>query len=297
MEQPASFYRIPNVVLDLILFHLLDPLEYPIGHPFRRHVTNGKHFSPRMLASKLSSESLSSISCFRLLGRRCNDVYRLRFYPCPTAFNYNLILDLVLYHLLEPTDQCFGHPFEGTAAARSPRTARELSQQLLPASYSAIVAFRLINRRCHGVYQLRFCPRPPIFNMPRKVGLLDKILNGLLGVEGQPYSTTTEESPPLYLGMSPSQLSLILQPNSLQDVLNFRLVSHRFNDTYKLRFGSRPYILSLPEEVQKTILEYHVHMKANGKIMPTEKKASLSVESFALQQPPPEDTHKTATFV
>lgn len=87
----------------------------------------------------------------------------------------------------------------------------------------------------------------------------------------------------------------LLTSTSYQDVVAFRLVNQRFNKIYKLRFSS--FLLSLPSEIHEIILGYLVHTNTDGKLMPTEKKASLSVESFAVHLPSLEDSNQTANYV
>lgn len=91
------------------------------------------------------------------------------------------------------------------------------------------------------------------------------------------------------------QLSELLTPTSFRDVVAFRLVNRKFNHIYKYRFQS--YLVNLPSEIQEIILGYLVHTNTDGKLMPTEKKASLSVESFAVHLPSPEDSNQTANYV
>lgn len=91
------------------------------------------------------------------------------------------------------------------------------------------------------------------------------------------------------------QLSELLTPTSYRDVVAFRLVNRQFNHIYKCRFQS--FLLNLPSEIQDIILGYLVHTNTDGKLMPTEKKASLSVESFAVHLPSSEDSNQTANYV
>ena len=95
--------------------------------------------------------------------------------------------------------------------------------------------------------------------------------------------------------LSTKQLSELLAPKSYRDVISFRLVNRRCNRAYTLRFNS--FMLSLPSEIHEIILGYLVHTNTDGRLMPTEKKASLSVESFAVHLPSPEDSNQTANYV
>lgn len=95
--------------------------------------------------------------------------------------------------------------------------------------------------------------------------------------------------------LTTKQLATLLSVTSYQDVVSFRLVNRKFNQVYKLRFSS--FLLSLPSEIHEIILGYLVQTNTDGKLMPTEKKASLSVESFAVHQPSPEDSNQTANYV
>lgn len=207
-------------------------------------------------------------------------------------------LDLILCYILD-------FPVEHRSSNAPCGIAEELRTET-PVTRDKALSFRLVERRFNNIYIRRFRPPATYFHtLPRSA--LDKVLDIILGEAGEQLcfkKTQTSGSPspmsstyPQYLNLDTSRLSTLLPPDTLLDVLNFRSVNRSLNQTYNLRFGQRPAIFTLPSEIHDIILGYLVNVNTDGKLMPTEKKASLSVESFALQLPSQEDASLTATYV
>lgn len=83
---------------------------------------------------------------------------------------------------------------------------------------------------------------------------------------------------------------------SWTNLKSFRMVDRRLNHVYESRFPrKRTSILDFPAEILHKILEYNTHIKKE--LVKTDKKASLSVESFAVPVPSREDFDRIANFV
>jgi hypothetical protein len=204
------------------------------------------------------------------------------FYPLLLESNYmdSNWLDGVLVQLMgvQEGNRIFGW--------RDPVTLRELSSSLRPESLSDIQNFRLVNKRFNDIYTLRFGATPPILRLPSNV--LDRILVQLINVSRDD-PIPNKDHPSL------NRLSASLLPSDLRNILHFRLVNKRFSEIYTMRFHPPPPIMKLPAEILDIVLELLVHN--SGTLMPVDKKASLSVESFAVHLPSQEDSNQTGNFV
>lgn len=102
--------------------------------------------------------------------------------------------------------------------------------------------------------------------------------------------------------MTVKELAVVLPPASLSDVQSFRLVNHKWNNVYRLRFEPLPKLLGgrggLPAELIDKIVEYLAPRKA----WPNEQRlidnrSTLSLESFSENRDPRENGNPLKAFV
>lgn len=136
MTPPVAIYKPPAEVLDKILMLLTDDADWKL-------VSNMKiPVSVQQLAACFPKGCLRNILNFRLVCRRFNDVYKLRFYASPP--------------ILRLPKECL----------------RNILDYLGPVHTNK---FRLVNKRFDVIYRLRFHSSPAIFRLPAEV--LDCILD------------------------------------------------------------------------------------------------------------------------
>ncbi|RDL33581.1 uncharacterized protein BP5553_07949 [Venustampulla echinocandica] len=219
MTPSVAIYKPPAEVLDRILMLLAGDADWKLVSRRKMPVTT------QQLATSFPEGGLRNMLNFRLVCRRFNDIYKLRFCPSPP--------------ILRLPKECLRNILDYLSP--DPRDTNN---------------FRLVNKRFDVIYRLRFHSSPAIFKLPAEV--LDYILDyvahkprGMVKIENR--SSLSLES-----------FADIKTPNETNQLKNLRLVCRKFAELGLQRLFARfttRFSLEGFEVLQKIAEQRHIATK------------------------------------